>query len=202
MVKILFVASNPKDTDSLRLGEEARTIRERIRLARGRDDFEVHQEFAVRTGDMQLHLLHYSPDIVHFSGHGSPAGQIVFEDHSGYSHPVEPEALERLFTTLRDNVKCVVLNACYSEIQAQAIAKSIDCVVGVARSIADDAAVAFALGFYQGLAYGRSIQTSFDLGIDQIHMASPGQQDRPRLIVKAGVDAGSVYLMGGLGSNP
>jgi hypothetical protein len=41
MIKILFLAANPKDTDPLRLGEEVRAIKERLRLADQRDQFVV-----------------------------------------------------------------------------------------------------------------------------------------------------------------
>ena len=119
MIKILFLAANPRDTDSLRLGEEVRAIKERLRLADLRDQFVVEQEWAVRVTDLQGHLLHHQPHIVHLSGHGSRVGQIILEDQTGHSKPVPPEALKRLFATLKDNVRCVVLNACYLESQAQ-----------------------------------------------------------------------------------
>ena len=71
MIKILFLAANPKDTNSLRLGEEVREIKERLRLAELRDEFVVEQEWAVRVTDLQGHLLHHQPHIVHFSGTGA-----------------------------------------------------------------------------------------------------------------------------------
>ena len=41
MIKILFLAANPKDTGPLRLGEAVRGIKERLRLAKLRDEFVV-----------------------------------------------------------------------------------------------------------------------------------------------------------------
>jgi hypothetical protein len=40
----LFLAANPKHTNPLRLGEEVRTIDERVRLARQRDRFSLEQQ--------------------------------------------------------------------------------------------------------------------------------------------------------------
>jgi hypothetical protein len=111
MIKILFLAANPKDTDPLRLGEEVRAIRERLRLADLRDQFVVEQEHAVRVTDLQGYLLQHQPHIVHFSGHGSKAGEIILEDAKGQSKAVSPGALQRTFAVLKDNIRCVVLNA-------------------------------------------------------------------------------------------
>ena len=87
-ITILFLAANPKSTDRLRLDEEVRTIDERLRLAQYRDKFNLEQQWAVRTGDILDAMLRYQPDIVHFSGHGSTDGALIFEDASGAAKPV------------------------------------------------------------------------------------------------------------------
>ena len=197
MIKILFLAANPKDTNPLRLGEEARAIKERLRLADLRDQFVFEQEHAVRVTDLQGHLLHHQPHIVHFSGHGSKTGRIILENALGRSKAVTAVALKALFSTLKDNIRCVVLNACYSEYQARGIAESIDCVVGMGRAIDDSSAVAFAASFYQGLGYGRSIQTAFELGKGQIHLLGLPGKDVPQLKVAPGADAAKLYLIEG-----
>jgi len=217
MIKILFLAANPANTDQLRLGEEVRAIKERLRLADLRDEFVVEQEWAVRVTDLQAHLLRHQPNIVHFSGHGSSDGQIILEDKAGRSKPVSPAALKRLFTTLKDNIRCVALNACYSEAQASGIAESIDCVIGMTRAVEDESAIAFAASFYQALGYGRSIQTAFELGCGQIDLERGGNADsslpkdasvrdlvpsdlmshgadNPKLKIATGADPASIYM--------
>ncbi len=194
MVKILFLAANPIDTDQLRLSEEVRAIQERLRASELRDNFKVEQEWAVRISDIQAHLLRHKPDIVHFSGHGSKTGEIVLEDAAGYSKTVSTQALKTLFKILKDSIKCVVLNACFSRIQAEAIAESINCVVGMSTSIGDGAAIAFAASFYQALGYGRSISEAFQLGCSQIELEGFNEQDTPQLVTATGVDANRIYL--------
>ena len=196
MIKILFLAANPKDTDSLRLGEEAREIKERIQLSDLRDQFVFEQEHAVRVADLQRHLLHHQPHIVHFSGHGSTSGKIILENPQGQSVEVSPTALADLFAALKDNIRCVVLNACYSDAQAAGIAKSIECVIGMGRAVDDNSAIAFAASFYQGLGHGRSIQTAFDLGRNQIDISGLPGDDIPKLKTRRGVKGSGVYLLG------
>jgi len=170
-------------------------MRERLRLSERRDDFLLEQEWAVRVSDLQGHLLRHQPHIVHFSGHGSEDGAIILEDQNGRSRPVSPEALKRLFTTLKDNIRCVVLNACFSQIQAKAIAESIECVVGMSTAVLDDAAISFTASFYQALGYGRSINEAFELGCGEIQLHDLGQEDTPQLITNPGADAKTIYLI-------
>ena len=154
-VKILFLAANPKDTSRLDLSSEVREIDESLRLSKFGNQFILEQSWAVRVKDLQDCLLRYQPTIVHFSGHGSSKGEIILQDNFDQYFPISSTSLSRLFSVLRDNIKCVVLNACYSEIQANAIAEHIECVVGMSKSIGDQAAISFAAAFYRALAYGR-----------------------------------------------
>ncbi len=182
LIKILFLAANPEDTDQLRLDEEIREIKQALLQAEFRDKFDIEQEWAVRVSDLQGHLLRHKPDVVHFSGHGSKASEIILEDSMGGSHKVSEQALSQLFAVLKDNIRCVVLNACYSARQAQAIAQQIDCVVGMSKAIGDEAAISFAMAFYQALGFGKDVKTAFDLGCLQINLENLKEQDTPKLL--------------------
>lgn len=181
-IRILFLASNPLDTPQLRLDAEMHAIDQALQRAEFRQRFEIKQQWAVQITDIQNHLLRYKPDIVHFSGHGSQTHEIVLEDRNGNSHPVSPRALSQLFAVLKDNIRCVVLNACYSLPQAEAIAHSIDCVIGMSHAIGDQAGLSFATAFYQALGFGRDVQTAFDLGCLEIDLEGLAEPEAPRLI--------------------
>ncbi|MBV7338469.1 CHAT domain-containing protein [Chloroflexi bacterium TSY] len=181
MIKILFLVANPSDSTRLRLDAESRAIERALGHAEFRDEFDIQQHWAVRVADLQGLFLCHQPDIVHFSGHGSAQSEIILEDHHGNSQPVSSRALSQLFSVLKDNIRCVVLNACYSESQAQAIAQHIDCVIGMSNAIGDASSVSFATSFYQALGFGRDVNTAFDLGRVQIDMENLGQEDVPQL---------------------
>jgi hypothetical protein len=172
LVRILFLAANPSSTPPLRLDQEIRAIDQALRQASYRDQFDLQQHWAVRASDLQAVLLRHQPQIVHFSGAGGDAGQLVLEDDYGAAQPVSTGALGRLFEILAGDVRCVLLNACFSLPQAQAIAGHVDCVIGVAAEIGDAAAGRFSAAFYQALAYGRDVQAAFELGCNQIDLAS------------------------------
>lgn len=197
MVKacILFLAANPRSSDRLALDEELRAIEERLNAAKHRDAFHCKAKWAVRPDDLQDALLREEPTVVHFSGHGAGELGIILHDDDGDEIVVPAEALRHLFSVLKGNIRLVVLNACYSDEQARAIAREIDFVVGMKSQINDVAARKFAGSFYRALGFGRSIKTAFDLGVSAIKLHGVGDDSIPVFIVKSGSNAEATGLV-------
>ncbi|MBZ0275360.1 MAG: TIR domain-containing protein [Anaerolineae bacterium] len=190
--RILFLAANPSHTNPLRLGEEIRTILERIRGSRYRDQLDTKQGWAVRYSDLQQYLLEYAPHIVHFSGHGGENGAIMLENERGESQPVNKKTLQLLFRAFKEKgVRLVVLNACFSAVQAEVIAEEVGCVVGMTRAVGDRATVAFAGAFYNALTFGRSVQAAFNLGAGA--MSLTGEEEMPKLLTH-NIDASRLFF--------
>ncbi|TMQ02767.1 MAG: CHAT domain-containing protein [Deltaproteobacteria bacterium] len=207
---ILFLAANPLGTDRLALDEEARAIQEELERSGHRDQFELVTRWAVRPLDLLRELRKLKPTIVHFSGHGgrgeageprSGAGArrdivgepgavdgdrqhgLFFQGPDGRPQLVSTAALEQTFGAAGSSVRLVVLNACYSELQAKALLAHVGCVVGMGGSIGDDAARSFAIGFYGGLAAGESIAIAYKQGCAAISVMGLYDSNCPKLIV-------------------
>ena len=183
---ILFLAAEPTDQVRLRLGQEFREIQEELLKSRERDCFILKSpQFSLRPRDITRVLRETNAKIVHFSGHGGSDGQLCFETADGGSLPVEPEILADLFRKFSKKIKCVVLNACYSEKQAEAISKHIDYVIGMRHGISDSAATAFSIGFYQALGAGEDIEEAFESGKIQAGMQSAPEYQTPILLKRS-----------------
>ena len=193
--KVLFLAANPGDSTRLQLGEEVRGINEKIQAAEFRDSFDLIQAWATRPRDLLQNLLQHRPSIVHFSGHGSSAGEIILQDDNGMMKPVAKAALESLFTDLKENVRLVVFNACYSTPQAEAVAAKVGCAVGTNKAIGDDAAIIFAASFYQALAFERSVETAFNLARTALKLEGIPEAATFELRAAAGVDASTLKFV-------
>ena len=189
MQKILILAANPQSTPRLRLDEELRDIEAGLRRSQQRDQFTLTQRLAVRPRDIQRAMLEETPQIVHFTGHGEGEAGLVFEDETGQAQRVSGEALAELFALFADPtepnpIHCVVLNGCYSAIQAEAIAEQVPYVVGMTQAIGDRAAIDFAVGFYDALGAGRSVEFAYKLGCAAIDLAGKPESATPILIHK------------------
>jgi CHAT domain-containing protein len=198
---ILFLAAQPIETARLRLDEEIREIEEGLKRSKFRDQFTLKQQWAVRPIDLRRALLDHKPQIVHFSGHGiggvtsaessrkliavsqsEPTEEgLILEDQIGTPKLVSTEALSGLFELFSDSVECVVLNACYSERQANAIAQHIPFVIGMQSAIGDRAAIEFSIGFYDALGGGCSVEVAYKLGCNSIQLAGLSEALTPTL---------------------
>ncbi|MEG4486364.1 WD40 repeat domain-containing protein [Microcoleus sp. D2_18a_B4] len=202
---ILILAANPKNTAPLRLDQEIREIDEGLRRANKRELYKLEQKWAVRSRDFYRAILDYQPNIVHFCGHGAGEDGIVLEDDTGKMALVQTNALASMFKLFaKKGVECVILNACYSEVQADAISQYVNYVVGMNRSVGDKAAVAFAVAFYDGIAAGYEIEEAYDLGRSQ--MMSFLEHETPvfkkKNLIDAPIDDGIIAFEDVIPPNP
>jgi hypothetical protein len=188
-MKILFLSANPDGTKPLHLDEEVNKIDDCLRKSKLRDQFQFMTRWAVDASTLRQALLEEDPDIIHFSGHGEGRAGLVLVGQDNQPKPATADALSALFK-LFPKIKCVLLNACYAEEQAKAIVQHVAYVVGMKQAVRDDAAIAFAAGFYDGLGYGRSIDDAFELGRSAIQFECASFSNITRKLIP--VDSGNV----------
>jgi hypothetical protein len=217
---ILFLAANPADTERLAIDREARAIHEALERSGQRDRFELVTRWAVEPLDLLRELRKLRPTIVHFSGHGGrnvrgstrggratrdivPAGAsdadaprsgLFFAERDGRAQVVDGDAIRATFGAAGTSVRLVVLNACYSAAQADALVEHVDCVIGMSGSIQDDAARSFAIGFYGALGENTSIAAAYRDGRAAIQLESLPNADHPQLKERLGFDAEQCVL--------
>jgi hypothetical protein len=188
MKTILIVSAGPIDQDSLRLGAEMKDIRHALQRSKSREEWKIECHTAATVDDLRRALLDYRPAILHFSGHGAGEDGLCFEDANGYSHMAQAEPLAKLFHLFSDSLKCVVLNACYSDVQAAAICNEINCVVGMKSTIDDESAIKFAASFYDAIFAQCSISMAFKMGCNALDLSNLRDSDVPALQIRKGSD--------------
>lgn len=193
-VKVLFISSNPRGAPHLDLDEEHRAIEEanarngqpfdhRPLLAARIGDLPamlrehppeiVHIAGHGQRGDGGGAAREAQPatptctqrDVgVPAPGGADGSAGLVLRAADGSPELLPVHALTALFALLRDTVRLVVLNACYSDAIAEAILPHAGCVIGSRFAISDAAAIAFARGFYSALGGGDSVRRAFEWG--------------------------------------
>jgi hypothetical protein len=181
--RIVFFAANPNDTDRLAIDREFNEVRQLLSKSLNRDDFILNYNPATGDDDLQQQLLDFSPDIVHFSGHGEQDG-LYFQNSSNDTLFIHQKSLSDFFKLFKGRIRCLLLNACHSEIQAQDIAQHLDYVIGMNAPIGDQAAIAFSKGFYRALFSGESIEKAFQFGCSSIDLAGINEYKTPVLAQK------------------
>jgi len=202
MRTLLILAANPKGTERLRLDEEVKKIKQGLERSKRRDEFKLVVKWAVTDDKLRRAMLDNEPEVVHFALHGTGKGHggtgrdlvppesvassgLAGEEEGGNLQLISGDALARLFELCADSVKCVVLNACYPEFQANAISERIDFVIGMKQAIRDDAAIKFAIGFYDALGAGRDFEKAFKFGCSALDLKGIPEHPTPVLKKRA-----------------
>lgn len=192
---VLFLAANPLDQQQLRLDEEARSITEIIKKTKHRDSVKFESRWAVRPIDVLQALNEFTPAIVHFSGHGSDADEIVFQDSQGKTKLVSKEAIVQTMMASSDGIRLVFFNTCYSANQAEVVIEHVEAAIGMNTSIGDEAARIFSSQFYSSIGFGLSVQKAFDQAKALLMMEGIDEENTPELFVKAGLDSRELIIV-------
>lgn len=181
MIRILFLTANPfGDEDSeppLKLYREFESIDDKIQLSKHRNKFELIPRFSSSMLRLHEYILRFEPHILHFSGHGTIKGELVFQDQYGGRQIANPIAIKKLFGILNRRIYCVLLNSCFSKNQAKMISEYVDCVIGMTNAIFNQAAIEFATNFYFGLSSGLNVKDAYQLGKYQVELLHAKDKD-------------------------
>ena len=214
---ILFLAANPAGTSELALGKECAAIESELERTPGRDEFELRSKWAVTVDELMRHLASLRPTILHFSGHGEPHshlvhigrshrahrdieagadGGIYLQDEQGQPQHVPKRALKQIIESAGASLRLVVLNACFSDAVAEELRDAVDCVIGMCGPVVDDAARAFAVGFYRALGHGEPVGKAYAQARATLAGKGLDAQAEPRYIARPGVDVDTLLLGG------
>ena len=194
-ITVLFLAANPLTQAQLRLDEEARAIREQLRLSDFRDSIKFESRWAVRPSDILLAINECTPTIIHFSGHGASTGELVLQDANGSEKFVSIAAIAQTLKTASEDIRFLFLNSCFSRAQAESAVNFIEGAIGMTDTIGDDAARVFAAQFYSAIGFGKSVSIAFEQAKAALLLEGIREEETPELFLQEGVEAEDFILV-------
>ena len=193
-LRLLFLSAEPESETTLNPGRAYRAIDEAIAKAGGKDQIHLASGWAVRPTDLVPHLNQHRPHLVHIHAHGSQRG-MLFEWEDERSVTIRPEAMHALLRSAGDDLRLVFFGGCHSAPLAEHAALTASFAIGMLGAVEEKAETQFAAAFYGSISAGRSVQSAFEQALAVIHVLGLGEQDKPRLWARRGLDATSTYLI-------
>jgi hypothetical protein len=190
---ILFLAANPQGTDRVALDQECAAIERELLMTPARNGFELRSKWAVTINDLIHALRDLKPAIIHFAGHGNATG-IVLHGDDGVARAISGDTLTAMIESTGKSPCLAVLNACYTDVQAQPLSDLVGCAIGMNGTISDDAARAFSIAFYGALGSHYSAYSAFRQAQAALAALGLDKQAAPRCITRADVDASALLL--------
>lgn len=173
-IKILMLSASPMDAGQLNTGKESR-FKDLIQYFDEERKIDFREEHGLNGELFQNFLFTQDPHIIHFGGHGEKHGLVLEKEN------LDTDLLIEMVENT-ENLQLVVLNACYTLPMAQEVARCIPYVIGTQGALPDRTAIAFARGFYTGIAANKSIEASFKNGITAIKREKLPGADIPILV--------------------
>lgn len=192
MLRALFVSANPTDSPSLSLKGEFRAVEDRLRTDGLSAGVELRHVPLGTFDILEREIRSFSPNLLHFACHGTPSA-LLLEGDRRQRMDMQPEVLGSLIKLLGHEIRCLVLNACYSAMQADALLAHVPCLIGMQTTVSDSTAIGFSRSLYAALAAGDSISRAFELAQNSTYGSSPFDHGSPILYQRAG--AGGLPLV-------
>jgi hypothetical protein len=193
-MKILFVASNPKDEGPLSLASEITELQRRFIETAGEPvSFSFLPDLHVER--FIAELARHKPDVLHISAHG--AGEaLALRNELGQNVYLTAEALAAFLP--HDLLpRLVYLNACDSKEIADKLSRhptiAVDMVIGATAPISNLAAQAGALSFYERILSGSSVGLAYEASKHIVGLLSD-QQASMQLCARKGIDPSKQIL--------
>jgi hypothetical protein len=187
---LLFLGANPFEKLVLGLDRELQMVSDGLTHFGQRDAFDFRAKMHVTPADLQRMLLEaqkLQPRFVHFAGnavvdHPTYGTGVIFEDERSQPRIVSGDLLATIFRQF-PTLQCVFLNTCDSGPSALAVGQAVQYAIGMNDRIIDDAAIIFAVAFYEAIASGNDIPFAFEFAKNRLLLSHlPDQATVPVLI--------------------
>jgi hypothetical protein len=106
----------------------------------------------------------FKPDILHLHLHGSPTGELGFEDERGETKKIPGEVFVNMLKATGIRPALIVLSACHSAVLASSLLEVAECVIAMTDAVAFKVPITFSVGFYQALGRGHSLASAAEQG--------------------------------------
>ena len=173
---ILFITSNPTDSNPIDFGEHFKVIDEAWQKGTDRDYFSMP---SIKTGverDKVMEVLYTnSPDYIHITLHNSEIKGLYFQDSSKNPDPMTAEEFAEYVKTLCDEKKpeAIIICACNSLAHATAVRQFCNYAVGTNYVFPDEAAIVYASKFYTALFNGKNVDFCHKVAVQGVRFTQP-----------------------------
>jgi CHAT domain len=194
-LRILYLTAASEG--DLRVDKEIRRVKAGVQAATHRDLVQLEHMPAATASDLLDGLARFRPQVVHFSGHAGP-DVLAFDtdaDTNDSGHLVTATAFAKAIGSVDEPPTLVVLNACKSAGQLAGLLAVVPIAIGMADSVGDPDAMAFAARFYTAIAEGQSIYSAWALATVQMEFDGLPHADLPVLEFRPEVDPAKVLLV-------
>src|SRR5665213_3051286 len=158
-MKVLYLASNSADLESLRIEQDITELQRTIAQVSG-DPVTFIFLPALPFEEIEQQIALFKPDILHITAHGGP-NELYLSNSAEMKVPLTSDALKAVISAHIPEL--VYINACTSDKIAKELAGYVPHAIGTTAPITNFAARKSAVSFYRSLLRGQSLETAYSV---------------------------------------
>lgn len=183
--RIMFLEANPFDDINLHSGKESRELEYIFRNHPNKARFVFQKEFAISPKTLLQVVNEYRPDILHVSAFANEEG-IILHDEDYSKKMVANDSVMTIFSLFDTKISCAFFNTWISTGLAIQLSEKIPSIIGINALIDTHAAISFATGFYQAVAFNKDYPAAFETGIKVLTEEGYGSEVKKPFLVQKG----------------
>lgn len=201
-LRVLVVGANPVDLDQLDLDAEMQHVESELGVPTVARRVRIDIDISATAEDLLDNISALTPGLLHFAGHGNARGEPQLLALDDVSHSLSAALIDEM-SRRAPQLRCIVLNTCWSARVATELVRRLPLVVvGMASNIEDTHAIMFTQHFYRSIARGRSLREAFNVARTALRIVETKAGTMPQIRVHASVDADEVYMLPPEGVGP
>ena len=157
-IVILFIAAETDNNKLIDIEEDLRCIKNSVA---GNRQIRVESALNVKPAKIVESISVWHPCVLHLDGHGSPGEFYMLGNVCANPESVPPEALSKLFESVKDELELVVFDFCASHFHAEDAVNYVKFAIGTLDSVDVKVARTFVKQFYRSYAHNNSLAQSF-----------------------------------------
>lgn len=157
-IVILFIAAETDKNKLIDIEEDLRGVKNSVA---GNRQIRVESALNVKPTKIVESISVWHPCILHLDGHGSPGEFYMMGGAGTKPESVPPEALSKLFESVKDELELVVFDFCASHFHAEDAVNYVKFAIGTHDSVDIKVARTFVEQFYRSYAHNNSLAQSF-----------------------------------------
>ncbi len=187
--RVLALAAQPRDAGGIDIPGSLRALLESVggESSPLQDDHVVTVS-ATKASDLVELFGQAQTDILHIYAHGSPTGNLGFEDGQGGVALVSPAQLVAAIESTDMRTSLAVVCACHGTTLVQPLLSVAEIVVATDERVQYEAAIEFTRKFYSALVDGASVAAAFDRATVHVDLTPGLSSEAFQLEHRPGVD--------------
>ena len=194
-LKILFLPANVIDGVHIYMDAEVNTLTNNLSYLPLHGKVTLRRRWATQLSDIVTAVEEIEPDIVHFAGRCTDAGELVLRDEQGNPRLVKAHEAAGAIAFVCPKTRLCFFNARFYGEDVKKVVAVMDMVVGMRKKVSEQALISFTGSIYAAAGFGRDLGSALNIAKAALELHYKAEAGAPIIYLKDGFNPDKTTLL-------